>query len=172
MAEILGTSNRSRVADLNPNDGSIYTPAYAIYENENVTKVALFNYISDSTGASDYVASVSIGTAGSSANSSDATPSSVYVKSVANILSPPCTSADRPPRPLDIYMRRLYRRNTTSHGQVRHLAGTTTPTASRRVKKMSRPSVVQMGSAKSTYRHRVSPSSSSPTITTVKMVPA
>jgi len=88
MAEILGTSNRSRVADLNPNDGSIYTPAYAIYENENVTKVALFNYISDSTGASDYVASVSIGTAGSSANSSDATPSSVYVKSVTNILSP------------------------------------------------------------------------------------
>jgi hypothetical protein len=30
-----------------PNDGSIYTPAYAIYENDVLNKVALFNYMDD-----------------------------------------------------------------------------------------------------------------------------
>lgn len=51
---------------------------YAIYENGTPTKLALFNYITDSSGASDYTATVAIG--GSGAGQDNATPSSVRVK--------------------------------------------------------------------------------------------
>ena len=71
MAETLGSSNQSQVVDLQANAGNIYTPAYAIYEKGQAAKVALFNYISDSTGAHDVTANISV--AGS-------TPSSVQVK--------------------------------------------------------------------------------------------
>jgi hypothetical protein len=74
MAETLGSSNLSQVIDLQANDGNIYTPGYAIYEKGDVTRVALFNYITDPSGASDYTANISI------SGSSDATPSSVQVK--------------------------------------------------------------------------------------------
>jgi hypothetical protein len=60
MAETLGSSNVSQVLDLGANDGNIYTPAYAIYENGNVTRVGLFNYITDPSGASDYVADITV----------------------------------------------------------------------------------------------------------------
>jgi hypothetical protein len=35
------------------NQNSIYTPSYSIYENNVLTKVALFNFMDDKTGASN-----------------------------------------------------------------------------------------------------------------------
>ena len=61
MPEILGKSNTSRVVDLWPNSGNLLTPGYAIYENNQLARVALFNYMTDPTGASDYTATFSIG---------------------------------------------------------------------------------------------------------------
>ncbi|KAH7913618.1 glycoside hydrolase family 79 protein [Hygrophoropsis aurantiaca] len=71
VAEALGPSNLSQVVDLNPNGGNEFTPGYAIYENGQPMRVALVNYVTDPTGASDYTASISI--AGS-------TPAQVKVK--------------------------------------------------------------------------------------------
>lgn len=59
--------------DLGANGGNEFTPAYAIYENGTPARIALFNYVTDASGASDYTASVSVG---------DATPGSVKVKYV------------------------------------------------------------------------------------------
>ncbi|TFK29209.1 hypothetical protein FA15DRAFT_664535 [Coprinopsis marcescibilis] len=53
MAEVFGKSNTSRTIDLQANMGSGSTPAYAIYENDQISKVALFNFLSDPTGAND-----------------------------------------------------------------------------------------------------------------------
>ncbi|KAJ3782529.1 glycoside hydrolase family 79 protein [Lentinula aff. detonsa] len=60
MAETIGPSNNSRILDLGANNGNIYTPAYAVYENNDPVRVALYNYITDSSGGSDYTASISI----------------------------------------------------------------------------------------------------------------
>ncbi|THH18224.1 hypothetical protein EW146_g2709 [Bondarzewia mesenterica] len=78
MSEALGPSNASQVADLFPNNADIYTPAYAIYENGNPTKVALFNYITDPSGATDINVAISIG--GGQTGQSNATPAQVKVK--------------------------------------------------------------------------------------------
>jgi hypothetical protein len=51
----------------------ISSPTYAIYEQETVARVALFNYITDESGASDYTASIMI-------SIGDATPGQVKVK--------------------------------------------------------------------------------------------
>lgn len=72
MAEIMGKSNVSQVMDLNANSGNEFTPAYAIYENGAPTRVALFNYLDDPSGASDITVNVAIG--------DNATPASVKVK--------------------------------------------------------------------------------------------
>ncbi|EIN05136.1 hypothetical protein PUNSTDRAFT_107422 [Punctularia strigosozonata HHB-11173 SS5] len=72
IAEVFGSSNESQIVDLFPNDARIYTPAYAIYENGSPARVALFNYITDSSGNSDYTASISI--------NGGTVPSSVKVK--------------------------------------------------------------------------------------------
>ncbi|EGO20268.1 glycoside hydrolase family 79 protein [Serpula lacrymans var. lacrymans S7.9] len=60
MAEVLGSSNASQVVDLQANGNNEFTPGYAIYEHGQPMRVALFNYVSDPTGASDYTASISI----------------------------------------------------------------------------------------------------------------
>ncbi|EIM84257.1 uncharacterized protein STEHIDRAFT_132660 [Stereum hirsutum FP-91666 SS1] len=80
MVEVLGPSNASELIDLGANDSSIYTPGYAIYENGTPTKLALFNYITGSSGASEYTATVAIG--GSGAGQDNPPPSSVRVKHV------------------------------------------------------------------------------------------
>ncbi|RXW22272.1 hypothetical protein EST38_g3572 [Candolleomyces aberdarensis] len=72
LAEAFGKSNTSRIVDLGANSGSIYTPAYAIYENDALSKVALFNYVDDPSGASDVTVSISIPNAG--------VPTSIRVK--------------------------------------------------------------------------------------------
>ncbi|THV02731.1 hypothetical protein K435DRAFT_748884 [Dendrothele bispora CBS 962.96] len=81
MAEALGAKGDARVLDLNVNDGNTYTPAYAIYENDNPVRVALFNYMNDPSGASNYIASIAIG--GGNTGQSPSTPSSVKVKYLA-----------------------------------------------------------------------------------------
>lgn len=78
MAEALGSSNTAQIIDLNANDGSIVTPAYAIYEQGNVARVALFNFMTDPSGASTYTASITIG--GGQTGQPDGTPASVRVK--------------------------------------------------------------------------------------------
>jgi len=76
MAEAIGTSNISQVLDLNTTN--IFTPAYAIYEGNQVMRVVLFNYVTDSSGANDYTATISIG--GGQTGQSNGTPASVQVK--------------------------------------------------------------------------------------------
>ncbi|KAF7321151.1 Glyco-hydro-79C domain-containing protein [Mycena chlorophos] len=68
MAEAMGATNTSRVLDLQQNE---FTPAYAIYENGQPARVALFNYITDPTGTSDVTANITLGSG---------TPTSVAVK--------------------------------------------------------------------------------------------
>jgi len=71
VAETLGASNKSQIVDLNANTGNEFTPAYAVYESGTPVRVALFNYITDPSGASDYTATISVGTT---------TPAQVKVK--------------------------------------------------------------------------------------------
>ncbi|KAJ9111439.1 hypothetical protein QFC19_001208 [Naganishia cerealis] len=61
IAETLGPSNASQVVDLSPQNNNIYAPMYAIYENGAPARLALFNYVSDASGGSDYVATISLG---------------------------------------------------------------------------------------------------------------
>lgn len=78
MAEALGGSGTAQVIDLFPNNANAYTPAYGIYENGQMARVALFNYMTDSSGAHDYTATLNIGGTGS--GEANATPSTVKVK--------------------------------------------------------------------------------------------
>ncbi|KAJ6543333.1 hypothetical protein B0H10DRAFT_2135375 [Mycena sp. CBHHK59/15] len=71
----IGPSNTSQVLDLQANGANEFTPAYAIYEGGNPVRVALFNYITDASGASDVTAVISV--AQGNAGGGDATPSSV-----------------------------------------------------------------------------------------------
>jgi hypothetical protein len=61
MAETFGTSTTGQIIDLFANSNNNNTPAYAVYDGGVPTKVALFNYITDPSGASDYTATISIG---------------------------------------------------------------------------------------------------------------
>ena len=72
VAETFGQSGTSQIVDIQANGANIYTPGYAVYDGGILTKVALFNYVSDPSGASDYTASISIESGG--------LPSQVYVK--------------------------------------------------------------------------------------------
>ncbi|KAH9476802.1 Beta-glucuronidase [Psilocybe cubensis] len=62
LAEAFGKSNTSRIVDLLGNAGSVYTPSYAIYEQEKLSKVALFNYMDDASGAHDLSVTISVPT--------------------------------------------------------------------------------------------------------------
>ncbi|KAG9040129.1 hypothetical protein FRB95_000058 [Tulasnella sp. JGI-2019a] len=73
VAEAIGSSNLSQITDMNTD--SLFRPAYAVYEAGVPTRVALFNYASDDTGASDYQAVVTI--AGTTV------PAQVYVRYLA-----------------------------------------------------------------------------------------
>ena len=59
LAEAFGTSGKAQIVDLQANDGNVFTPAYAIYENGQLSKVALFNYVTDPSGASTITTSLS-----------------------------------------------------------------------------------------------------------------
>jgi hypothetical protein len=73
-AEIFSTTGTAQIIDLNANNASTYTPAYAIYENGKASKFALFNFMDDPSGANTYTATISI--------SGAVVPSSVQVKYV------------------------------------------------------------------------------------------
>lgn len=80
VAEAFGTSNKSRIIDLQLNQNNIYTPGYAIYDGDVLARLALFNYVTDPTGASAYTASFAIG--GGDTGQPNGTPAQVKVKSV------------------------------------------------------------------------------------------
>ncbi|KDR78212.1 hypothetical protein GALMADRAFT_138334 [Galerina marginata CBS 339.88] len=52
LAEAFGKTNTSQIIDLFGNGGNLLTPSYALYEKGTLSKVALFNYVDDKTGAS------------------------------------------------------------------------------------------------------------------------
>lgn len=59
IAEIFGQSNKSRVADLNiQGENAMFHPAYAVYEDDAPSRVVLFNYVNDPSGASTYTATI------------------------------------------------------------------------------------------------------------------
>ncbi|CAE6489353.1 unnamed protein product [Rhizoctonia solani] len=63
ISEAIGRSGNAQVADLGLGAGSanaMYTPGYTIVESGAAVKVALFNYVSDATGASSYNAVVTV----------------------------------------------------------------------------------------------------------------
>ncbi|KAJ7364436.1 glycoside hydrolase family 79 protein [Mycena albidolilacea] len=78
VAEAFGTSNKSRIIDLQLNQNNIYTPGYAIYDGDVLARLALFNYVTDPTGASAYTASFAIG--GGDTGQPNGTPAQVKVK--------------------------------------------------------------------------------------------
>ena len=47
LAEAFGKSNQSRIVDLQANGNNPFTPAYAIYDQGTLSRVALFNYMDD-----------------------------------------------------------------------------------------------------------------------------
>ena len=61
VSEALGSSNQSQVLDLGMNNQNAYTPGYAIYEKGTLARVALFNYMTDPTGANAYTATIQVG---------------------------------------------------------------------------------------------------------------
>ncbi|KAI0325777.1 hypothetical protein GY45DRAFT_1329894, partial [Cubamyces sp. BRFM 1775] len=78
VAEALGTSNTSRVKDIFPNNGDPHTPAYAVYENDQLARLLLINFLDDPSGANDYTATLNIG--GQQFGEANAVPAQVKVK--------------------------------------------------------------------------------------------
>ncbi|EMD34945.1 glycoside hydrolase family 79 protein [Gelatoporia subvermispora B] len=78
IAEALGTSNTSQVVDLFQNSNNEFTPGYGIWENGQLARLALINYITDPTGQSDYTTTITIG--GMQWNEVNATPALLKVK--------------------------------------------------------------------------------------------
>jgi len=72
LAEAFGKSNTSQIIDLFANGNNQLTPAYAIYENGALSKVALINFMDDNgTGANDLEVTIQL---------SSGAPQSVQVK--------------------------------------------------------------------------------------------
>ncbi|KAF7974485.1 hypothetical protein HWV62_12034 [Athelia sp. TMB] len=59
-AEVFGSSNTSQIIDLAANDDNMFTPAYAVYEGGTLARVALFNYMTDPSGANSYTATIAL----------------------------------------------------------------------------------------------------------------
>jgi hypothetical protein len=81
VAEALGQTGTAQVIDLFP--ASVAQPIYSIYENGKPSKLVLFNYASDPTGAANYQFNASI--------DGGSVPSQVAVK---YLLAPTVTSKD------------------------------------------------------------------------------
>ena len=78
LAEAFGTSGTARIIDLAANNASIYTPAYAIWQNGVISKLALFNYVTDSSDAA--VSNVTFAIGGGQTGQPAGTPATVKVK--------------------------------------------------------------------------------------------
>lgn len=85
VAESFGSSNNSRIINLGQNSGNEFTPGYAIYENDKLTRLALINFMTDPTGANDYTVTISVG--GGQSGKPNATPSQVKVKCVTVLMA-------------------------------------------------------------------------------------
>ncbi|KAI0659525.1 glycoside hydrolase superfamily [Cubamyces menziesii] len=90
MAEALGTTNTSRVVDLLANDGNEFTPAYAIYEEHALARIALINYMNAQDGLGSYTVSLSVG--GVQIGEPNDTPAQVKVK---YLLAPSVSEKDQ-----------------------------------------------------------------------------
>ncbi|KAG5722733.1 hypothetical protein E4T56_gene7377 [Termitomyces sp. T112] len=119
-AESIGPSNDTQVLDLGANNGNVYTPAYAFYENGDPVRVGIINYVTDPTGASDLQVQIAIG--GSGIGQPNQSPASVKVK-YTFFFDPPSliSSADKGQRYLlaDSVSQKA---NFTWAGQARHLS--------------------------------------------------
>ncbi|QRV79270.1 glycoside hydrolase family 79 protein [Ceratobasidium sp. AG-Ba] len=78
VAEAFGQSGDAQIVDLAMNGNNALTPGYAIYEGGNPTRLVLFNYIDDASGANDYTANIAIG--GQQTGLASTTPTSVNVR--------------------------------------------------------------------------------------------
>ncbi|KAI0772364.1 hypothetical protein BD413DRAFT_612530 [Trametes elegans] len=90
MAEALGNSNTSRVVDLSANGGNEFTPAYAIYEEHALARIALVNYMNGQDGQGSYTATISVG--GVQVGEPNDTPAQVKVK---YLLAPSVSEKDQ-----------------------------------------------------------------------------
>ncbi|KAJ1302509.1 hypothetical protein OPQ81_002828 [Rhizoctonia solani] len=61
VTELFGKSGKSRIMDLNANNGENFTPGYVVYEDGAPTRVLLINYVDDATGGHDATARIQIG---------------------------------------------------------------------------------------------------------------
>ena len=64
--------------DINANDNSEMTPGYAIYESGTLARLVLLNFMTDPSGARDYVATLNVG--GDQFGEANAVPAQVKVK--------------------------------------------------------------------------------------------
>ena len=78
VAEAFGNTGTAQVMDLFPNYGNDQTPAYSIYENGNLARMVLINYMTDPSGGHDYTATISVG--GDAFGEANGVPLSVKVK--------------------------------------------------------------------------------------------
>ena len=78
LAEAFGKSGTSRILDLAANNANPYTPAYGIWQNGALAKLALFNYVTDPTGAS--ASNVTFALGGGTTGQPAGTPATVKVK--------------------------------------------------------------------------------------------
>lgn len=78
VAEALGSSGRARVADLQMNGGSDTTPGYIIYEDDVPSRMVLFNYVTDPSGANTYTAQISVD--GSAVGKPNGTPPQIMAR--------------------------------------------------------------------------------------------
>ena len=83
VAEALGTTNTSQVVDLQANAANPETPAYGIYENGALARVALINYMDANNGGQSISVTINIA-AGSTG--STGVPAQVMVKYVSRRL--------------------------------------------------------------------------------------
>ncbi|KAG8936126.1 hypothetical protein FRC03_011160 [Tulasnella sp. 419] len=77
MAEVMSKPG-SQVVDLGLNNNNPWTPGYAIYHEGQPNKVALFNFVSDASGANDLNVAISVG--GGSTGQNVVTASQISVK--------------------------------------------------------------------------------------------
>ncbi|CAE6458557.1 unnamed protein product [Rhizoctonia solani] len=78
VAEVFGKSGKSRIMDLNPNNGENLTPGYAVYEDGQPSRLLLINYVNDPSGGHDIWVRIQIG--GGETRQPPASPARIRVK--------------------------------------------------------------------------------------------
>ncbi|BEJ01656.1 hypothetical protein CcaverHIS631_0603380 [Cutaneotrichosporon cavernicola] len=101
VAEAFGRTATAQVIDLLPDGGDEFHPTYVVYENGAPSRVVLFNYVSDPSGASIYNAVISLSDLVRSASPPPATPPATDVapSTPDDTASDPNQAADPPLTP-------------------------------------------------------------------------